>query len=222
MPRSNEEIKNDIIDSLSRDSRLKSQNIKFEISNGLVVLTGNVQSYKAREAVESDVWKVTGVTAIDNRLDIVFPSGYRRPADEAILESVNQLLSWDPDLYLERMTVFVHEARVILEGSVNMLWKKIRAEELVRNAGGVLAVVNKLAVIGTGDFTDERIGQEITGLLNRNSVLNVNTISVEVQNGNVRLSGTVSNRNAFDIAEDIARYTQGVINIDNQLVIKGV
>lgn len=222
MPRSNEDIKNDIMDSLARDSRLKSHDVKFEISNGLVVLTGSVQSYKAREAVESDVWKISGVTAIDNRLDIVFPPGYRKPADEAILESVNDLLSWDPDIFLERITAFVHEGRVILEGSVDMLWKKIRAEELVRNTGGVLAVVNKLAVVTSGDVTDERIGQEITGLLNRNSALNVNTVSVEVQNGNVRLTGTVSNRNAFDIAEDIARYTQGVTNVDNQLVISGV
>lgn len=82
-------------------------------------------------------------------------------------------------------------------------------------------MVNKLAVVTTGDVTDERIGQEITGLLNRNFALNVNTISVEVQNGNVRLSGTVPDRNAFDIAEDIVRYTQGVTNVDNQLVIRG-
>jgi len=222
MPRSNEDIKNDIIDNLARDSRVKSHDVKFEISNGLVVLTGSVQSYRAREAVESDVWKVSGVTAIDNRLDIVFPPRYRKPTDEAILESVNGLLRWDPDIFLEKITAFVHEGRVILEVSVDMLWKKFRAEELVRNAGGVLAVVNKLAVITTGDVTDEIIGQEITGLLNRNSALNVNAVSVEVQNGNVRLTGTVPNRNAFDIAEDIARYTDGVTNVDNQLVIRGV
>lgn len=219
MPRSNEDIKNDILDNLARDSRLRSPKVKLEISGGLVVLTGSVQSYQAREAVESDVWAVSGVTAVDNRLDIVFPSQYRKPSDEAILESVQRLLSWDPDIYMERITAFVHEGRVILEGSVDTLWKKFRAEELVRNAGGVLAVVNKLAVVTSGDIADERIGQDITYMLSRSSVLSVNSVSVEVQKGNVRLSGMVPNRNAFDVAEDIARYTMGVVNVDNQLVI---
>lgn len=220
MPRSNEEIKKDILDNLARDSRVESKKIKFEISGGLVVLTGSVQSYQAREAVEADVWSVSGVTAIDNRLDIIFPPEFKRPSDDAIRESVQRLLAWDPDIFLERIEVFVHEGRVILEGSVDVLWKKYRAEELVRDAGGVMVVVNKLAVIPSGDVSDERIGQDIISLLNRNSALDVNSIAVEVQRGNVRLIGTVSSRSSFDVAEDIARYTLGVTNIDNQLVIK--
>ncbi|HEX2957676.1 MAG TPA: BON domain-containing protein [Chitinispirillaceae bacterium] len=221
MPRSNSDIKGDILDNLARDSRLQSDKVKFEISGGLVVITGSVQSYQAREAVESDVWAVSGVTAVDNRLDIVFPPEFKRPSDEAILESVKRLLAWDPDIFLERIDAFVHEGRVILEGSVDTLWKKYRAEKLVRDAGGVMVVVNKLVVIPSGENSDERIGQDIISIFNRNSVLDVNSIAVEVQKGIVRLIGTVSGRTAFDVAEDIARYTQGVVNVDNQLVISG-
>lgn len=219
MPRSNEDIKRDIMDNLARDSRVQSQKVKFDVSGGLVVLRGSVQSYMAREAVESDVWSVSGVSAIDNRLDIVFPPEFNRPSDDAIRESVERLLSWDPDIFLERIEAFVHEGRVILEGSVDTLWKKFRAERLVRDAGGVLVVVNKLVVIPSGDSTDERIAQDIIGILNRNNAIDINSISVEVQRGNVRLIGTVDSKNAFDLVEDIARYTSGVVNIDNQLVI---
>ncbi|HEX3019788.1 MAG TPA: BON domain-containing protein [Chitinispirillaceae bacterium] len=219
MPRSNSDIKGDILDNLARDTRLQSEKIKLEISGGLVVITGNVQSYQAREAVESDVWAVSGVSTVDNRLDIVFPPEFKRPSDEAILESVKRLLAWDPDIFLERIDAFVHEGRVILEGSVDRLWKKYRAEKLVRDAGGVMVVVNKLVVIPSGEYSDERIGQDIISILNRNSILDVNSISVEVQKGLVRLIGAVPSRTAFDVAEDIARYTQGVVNVDNQLVI---
>jgi osmotically-inducible protein OsmY len=221
MTRSNSEIKSDILNNLGRDARLQANKIKIEVNGGQAVVTGNVQSYQAREAAESDIWAVFGVTTVDNRLEIVFPPEFTRPSDEAIRENVQRLLAWDPDIYLERIEAFVQESRVILEGSVDSLWKKFRVEELVRNAGGVLAVTNKLAVIPSSDTSDERIGQDIIGILNRNSAIDVNSISVEVQNGNVRLIGTASGRNAFDVAEDIARYTQGVVHVDNQLVISG-
>ncbi len=221
MPRSNSEIKNDIQENLIRDSRLKANKIKFEIDDGLVVMTGSVQSYQAREAAELDVWGVFGVTAIDNQLRIDFPPEFKIPSDDAIRDNVLRALVCDPDIFLERIVTFVQEGRVFLEGSVDSLWKKFRAEQLVQNAGGIVAIINKLVVIPTVDIKDERIGQDITGLLNRNAALNVNSITVEVWNGSVRLTGTVSTRSAFDVAEDIARYTQGVIHVDNKLMIRG-
>jgi osmotically-inducible protein OsmY len=221
MPRSNSEIKSDILNNLIRDSRLQHSKIKVEVDSGMVVLTGSVQSFQAREATESNIWAVSGVTAIDNRLNIIFPREFKKPSDDAIRENVQRILVCDPDVFLERIVPFVQDGTVILEGSVDALWKKFRVQQLVQNAGGVLAIINKLTVTPFINMSDERIGKDITGLLNRNTALNVNAITVEVQNGNVRLAGTVANRSAFDIAEDIARYTQGVIHVDNKLVIRG-
>lgn len=220
MPGNNENIKRDILNNIARDSRIESNKVKLEISDGMVVLTGSVQSYQARDAIESDVWAVSGVYAVDNKLDIVFPAEFIRPSDDAIRESVQRLLAWDPDIFLERIETFVHEGKVILEGAVDALWKKYRAEKLVRDAGGVVVVVNKIAVITSSDISDERIGQDIIGILSRNNNININSISVEVQNGIVRLIGSVESRNAFDSAEDVARYVQGVKNVDNQLLIR--
>lgn len=221
MPRSNSDIKSDIQENLTRDSRLQQSKIKFEIDSGLVVLTGSVQSFQAREAAEADVWAVFGVAAIDNRLAISFPQEFKKPSDDAIRENVRRVLVCDPDLFLERIVTFVQDGTVVLEGSVDALWKKFRVQQLAQNAGGVQAVLNKLTVLPVINVSDERIGKDLTGLLNRNTSLNVNSITVEVQNGNVRLVGTVSNRSAFDIAEDIARYTPGVVHVNNKLAIRG-
>lgn len=221
MPRSNSEIKSDIVDNLNRDSRLQTNTVKIEINDGLVVLTGSVQSYQAREAAEADAWSVSGVSEIDNRLKIVLPPDFKQPSDQAIRENVRRVLECDPDIFLERIETFIQEGRVFLEGSVDSLWKKFRVKELVQNAGGVLAVIDKIVVIPTISISDEIIGQDITGLLNRNAALNVNLITVQVQNGIVCLTGSVPNRNAFEIAEDIARYTQGVVHVDNKLAIRG-
>ena len=219
MLRSTEEIKMDIEDRLSRDTRIENGKIKIDVHQGKVILYGTVQSYSAREAAEADTWRVLGVGAIENRLDVQFRDGYRRPSDEAIRESVERLLSWDPDLFLERIGVFVQDGKVYLEGAVDALWKKIRARQLAFNAGGVSDVINKLVVSLTSKISDEIIGKEIMSLLRRNSSTNINTINIEVTNNKVILSGSVPDRTAFDVAEDIARYVQGVADVENRLSI---
>ena len=219
MAKTKEEIKNEIADHLARDSRIFSEKIKVDFSNGSVVLSGNVQSYSARVAAEEDTRSVYGVNAVENHLEVSFPDRYQKPADYTIRDSVQNLISWDPDIFLEKISVFVQEGRVVLEGTVNALWKKLRAERLASNAGGVLGIKNKLAVVLTNTISDEKIGLDIVSLLSSNSSLDINKVTVEVINGKVSLTGLVPSRTAFDIAEDIARYTQGVVDVVNRLAI---
>ncbi len=219
MARNSSDIKMDILDHLARDSRLESDKIKVEFCNGVAVLSGSVHSLAAKDAAESGCWAVSGVSGVENQLDVVFPEAYKRPSDEAIRESVEQLLRWDPDIYLQKISMFVSEGRVVLEGVVDKLWKKIRAEQLAGSAGGVVTVTNKITVALTAQISDEKIGQEIISTIHRNRILNINSISVEVINSRVILSGTVPNRVVFDTIEDIARYTAGVSSIENRMAI---
>ena len=219
MPVDHEQIKIDIENNLSRDSRIAQAKIKINFSDNTVVLTGDVHSYSAREAVEMDVWSVKGVSAVENLLNVVFPPGYKSPADSVIKDNVKRLISWDPDIYLERIEVFVEKGKVVLEGSVDKYWKKFRAEQLARESGGVTAVVNKLVVDLTEKISDEKIGQDIMSLMGRNPALDVNKITVEIKNGNVVLYGSVPSRQGFDVAEDLARYTPGVLSVENKLSI---
>jgi len=219
MPVDHEQIKIDIENNLSRDSRIGQSKIKINFSDNTVILTGDVHSYSAREAAEMDVWSVKGVSAVENLLNVVFPPGYKSPSDSVIKDNVKRLISWDPDIYLERIEVFVEKGRVVLEGSVDQYWKKFRAEQLARESGGVTAVVNKLVVDLTEKISDEKIGQDIMSLMGRNSALDVNKITVEIKNGDVVLYGSVPSRRGFDVAEDLARYTPGVLSVENKLSI---
>ena len=72
MPVDHEQIKIDIENNLSRDSRIGQAKIKINFSDNTVVLTGDVHSYSAREAAEMDVWSVKGVSAVENLLNVVF------------------------------------------------------------------------------------------------------------------------------------------------------
>jgi len=219
MARSKEDIYMDLIDRLVRDSRVNTRKMKIEIKDGTVVLKGSVQSISARDAAEADVWLVKDVNSVENNLVIEFPESYSRPSDQAIKESVNRLMNWDPDLYLERIDVFVENGRVVLEGAVKTYGNKMHAQRLVGSTGGVIEILNRLLVIPSEALSDEAIGRNIISKFSNNSIIDINSIYIEVKNGMVTLSGIVKSRNAFEIAEDMVRYTDGVIKIENKLVI---
>lgn len=220
MPRTSEEIKNEVIYRISGDTRIDPSRIKVEISDGQVVLSGSVQSITARDAAESDSWAVKDVFNVNNRLSIQFPKTYSVPSDDAIRENLVKLYSTDPDLYLEKIEISIQNGNVILDGAVDNFYKKLRAEQMTRNTGGVVEVHNKIAVVPSRDLSDELIGRNLAHKLHRSAVADGNPITVEVNKGHVVLTGSVPNRSVFDAAEDIVRYTEGVVDFKNSISIR--
>jgi hypothetical protein len=68
--------------------------------------------------------------------------------------------------------------------------------------------------------SDERITEDINEALTRDPEVDPTNIQVEVQNGEVTLKGTVSDREAKRRAEDIAESCSGVKQVQNQLRVK--
>ncbi len=219
MPRNREEIRNDIEYRISADIRLADGSVKVEVNDGRVVLSGQVPTYWAKDAIEQDVWAVKGVSYLENRLAVVFPEQYRHPGDEAIKDNLQRLISVDPDLYQENIGIHVANGKVSLEGTVGNYFRKVHAEHLARVVGGVGDISNKLAVVPTRSISDQTIGSTIEDHLHRLLSNDANSIVLEIQNGRVVLAGLVPDRRAFDTVEDIARYTHGVTDVENHMAI---
>ena len=81
MIRTDEEIKKDIVDHLYWDYGVDASDVKVEVSDSNVTLTGTVQSYAARGAAVSDAWSVRGVTDVDNLLSVHFLPTFAAPTD---------------------------------------------------------------------------------------------------------------------------------------------
>jgi sporulation protein YlmC with PRC-barrel domain len=65
--------------------------------------------------------------------------------------------------------------------------------------------------------SDERIREDINDELTENSFIDASNIEVSVENGEVRLTGSVNSRYEKRLAEDIAEDTLGVTNVQNEL-----
>ena len=68
--------------------------------------------------------------------------------------------------------------------------------------------------------SDERIQDDINDRLTDDTQLDASDIEVTVTNGEVKLSGTVDNRQAKRRAEDLAEAISGVSNVENSIRVK--
>jgi hyperosmotically inducible protein len=218
--RTNQEVKKDIVDQLYWDDRVDVSNIKVEVSDGEVVLTGTVPDFTAYQAAEDDAWAISGVRMVENDLTIKYPPGVKVPTDIEIKSNIESVLLWQPNIDSTDINITAENGWVILRGSVDAFWKKVRAEELALGLNGVLGVTDELAVVPTEKYTDKTIAEDIEAAMERNFNIVVDLIDVEVENGKVTLTGSVTSLPAFRAAQKIAENTPSVLMVDNELVIR--
>ncbi|KMQ51214.1 hypothetical protein CHISP_1920 [Chitinispirillum alkaliphilum] len=212
-----ESIKDRIQSQLFWDARLDPSSITVEITDGKIRLSGTVPSYWAKRIAELDTRAVEGVAEVDNEITVELPSGLDTPQDSNITASVQSLLAFDPNIDDSDIQVSVREGQLLLEGSVAALWQKDRAEEAALNVQGIKGFKNRLAVVPTRHYVDELIARDIEAALDRNRKIDVNSIDVQVSEGEVVLNGTVEDSNALKAAEEIAKHTDGVVAVQNNL-----
>lgn len=219
MARTAEDVKKDVVDQLYWDDRVDAADVNVDVEDGKVVLRGTVPTLIARHFAAADALAVAGVTALDNQLKVRYPASVTAPSDEQIRSNVENLLEWSSHLDPEHLRVQVHQGIVTLEGSVDALWKKSHAEEIVSQLTGVTAINNKLTGVPTKDTSDEMIAESLVNALKRNPMVNADAVEVRVANGVVTLTGAVPNWAARQVIYNSALHTFGAIGVDDQLVV---
>ncbi len=218
MKRSIEDIRKDIVSHLKWDNRLDSSNIHIDIIDSVIHLNGYVKSMIERKAAEADAHSIPGVVKIENHLEIR-QERHERHSDDQILWNVKSMLSLNSQIDDTKIDASVNNGAVILKGSVDEYWKKLRTEELVHIVPGVLNVINTLAVVHTASPFDESIAEDILKAFERIGTINLESITVEVEGGRVVLRGKVPDWHSYSSAHNIVKYTRGVTDLINNLII---
>lgn len=218
--RSDETIKMDVVEQLYWDKQFDASDISVTVDDGKVDLEGSVPSYYDKNAVGSSILDVQGVVEISNHLQIEPSDHTESPEDDEILNRVRQTLSWDTNIDSTQIDISVNGGIVILEGTVDQVWKKYRAEDEVAEISGVVDIENELAVVPLEDVEDEQIAEDLMSSLERNTFVEANRIDITVQDKMVTLGGSVSEQRAISEAGEVARKTSGVKQVQNNMKIK--
>jgi osmotically-inducible protein OsmY len=218
MKRSVEEIRQDILAHLKWDNRLNSSDIHVDIVGNTVKLSGFIKSVMEKSAAENDVRSIPGVIKVENNLEIRL-EGYEKHSDEQIGWNVKSVLILNSQINSLGIEVSVNKGTVILKGSVDQYWKKVHITDIVHMVPGVLNVVNTLAVVHSTIPYDKAIAQDIIEAFERIGTINPENITVEVEGGRVVLKGKVSDWYSYSSAHNIVKFTRGVTDLINNLII---
>lgn len=218
--RTDEQIKKDVVDQLYWDSRIDASNVTVTVDAGAVTLTGDVPTHRAREAATEDTWLVSGVLSVENELKLAYAETPTPPGDDEIQADVRSALRSNLDLSAYEITVSVKNGWVTLEGTLDTFWKKLEAESEALSARGAIGVTNKIAIVPGEDVSDELIAEDVMDAIDRNLHVNVDDVDVSVLNGRVTLTGAVPSASAKIGAYNAARYTAGVIDVTDNLIIR--
>jgi osmotically-inducible protein OsmY len=169
-----------------------------------------------RYAAEDAAYRVRGVVAVVNDLEVRLPSSAER-TDPDIAAAAIHALKWDALLPIDKIKTTVTKGWVRLEGAVEWEYQKREAERVVSRLAGVKGVSNLITV--KPSVTPSGVKKLIEEALVRSVKTDAERITVDVQGSKVILTGTVRSWAEKDEAERAAWQAPGIIEVDNRIVI---
>ena len=188
--RSDEDIQRDVLDEIAWDAQLQPNEIGVIVKDGVVTLTGWVDSFTKKWEAERAAWRVRGVVAVANDIEVRLPGSSER-SDPDIAAAAARALEWDALMPPGKVKVTVSKGWVTLEGEAEWQFQRREAERAVRRLTGVRGVTNLIRVRPRAEPSPDELKRRIEEALVRSAELDAERIQVEVQGGKVILKGTV-------------------------------
>ncbi len=211
-----EEIQRDVLEELKWDMRVHPNEVGVSVKDGIVTLTGWVDSYSKKLAAEAAAHRVHNVKAVVNDIEVRLPGSAER-TDLDLAQAVLNALRWDAGIPAGKIDVTVSGGWVTLKGEVEYGFQKIDAEKAIRHVSGIRGITNLIYVKPHVSPVD--LKQNIEKELIRNAETDASNIQVEVEGNKVILRGTVRSYAEKKAAEEAAWSAPGVSEVDNRITI---
>jgi osmotically-inducible protein OsmY len=183
--------------------------VDVKSSQGIVTLSGSVDSLLARDHAVRIAESIKGVRSVVNRITV---NPVARP-DMRIQNDVTNALYFDAVTDEFEIDASVDAGVVTLTGNVDSWAEKDIAEQVVKGIKGIRAIKNQIDVKYDTERPDAEIRTEIERRLQIDPFINDGLIVVSVEEGEVVLTGTVGS--AVEKTRTVSRsWVAGVSSVD--------
>ena len=210
------EIKADVTAELAWDPAVHVTGIGVGVNDGVVTVTGQLESFADKHAIEQAIQRVEGVRGIALELDVKLPLELQR-SDSEIAQTAAASLRLNSLVPDGRVKVKVESGWVTLTGEVDWSHQLIRAGQCIRQLAGVRGLDNQMTIRPRA--SGQNIKSEIAAALTRQAMREAEHITVDVDGGVVTLRGTVCSLAEREAAIGAAFSAPGVARVINEIEV---
>jgi osmotically-inducible protein OsmY len=214
--KTNEVLQKDVQDAIKWEPLLNAAEIGVTAKNGVITLTGVVDSFAKKAEAEEAARKVDGVKAVVEEIEIKFGS-WDKTTDTEIATKVLNAFTWNWEVPNDKIKVKVEDGWVTLEGEIFWKYQKDAAKKAAGNLVGVKGVTNNITI--KSEVKEDIEKQAIVLALDRNAATNGEDITVLAEGHTITLTGFVHSWYQKDEAEKIAWNAPGVWRVDNEIIL---
>lgn len=214
--KSNQVLQSDVQNAIKWEPLLHAAEIGVTAQEGVVSLTGIVDSYAKKLEAETAAKKVIGVKALIENIEVKFPSSWTKTNLE-VANSVLAALNSNWSVPKDKVTVKVEDGWVTLEGQLSWNFQREAAKSAVNFLSGVKGVTNNIKIKSESHNAIEQ--KDVEDAIGRSWSVDDSDINVSVSGSTVTLSGTVNSWYQKEEAGRIAWNTPGIWHVENELAV---
>jgi len=209
-------LKQSVLDELNWEPSINSASIGVTAKDGVVTLTGNVETFSQKHAAELAALRVHDVKAVAEEIEVKLPFDVKH-GDAEIAEAALHRLAWDSLVPKDAVKVTVADGWLTLTGQVGWHFEQEAAATAVRSLWGVTGVSNNIAIKPQPNAGD--IKADIMSAMKR-SWFKPEHVDVTAANGRVTLTGKVNNWSERELAGATAWSAPGVSSVTNDIRVR--
>lgn len=210
------QLKTDVTNELEWDPAINATHVGVAVTGGVVTLTGHLETFAEKYAIERAVGRVEGVKAVAIELDVKLAPGHKR-SDSEIAEAAETAFKWHSLIPGDRIQVKVEKGRVTLAGELDWAYQRTAAEKAVRSLTGVVGVINNLRL--KPSVAPANISNRIRDALARHAEREARNIEVIVSGSTATLRGRVDSLAEREAAQGAAWAAPGISLVVNDLTV---
>jgi len=208
------DLKKDVMAELDWDPAIRATAVGVAVKDGVVTLTGHLETFAEKVAIERALRRVAGVKAIALELDVKLAPQHKR-SDTEIASAAELALRWNTLVPADRIRLTVESGWITLQGEVEWDFQRQAAYKAIRALIGVVGVSNEIRL--ESKPVPANIAARIAEALKRQAEREARHIELSVNGSTVTLRGTVHSWQERNAAQGAAWSAPGVRNVTNEL-----
>lgn len=213
--KTNEQLQKDVQEAIKWEPLLHPAEIGVTAADGVVSLSGTVDSFAKKKQAENAARNVAGVKVLVENIQVKLPDSKAKTDIEIGAEIISALTS-NVIIPQDKIKVKVENGWVDLDGELPWDYQREITENAIQFLPGIKGIFNNITI--NPDTNDTVSKKKVEEALKRSAV-DEREITVSVNDTTVTLTGTVHSWQQKEEAGRIAWKTPGIKHLKNKLEV---